>query len=433
MKNFFTTITFVAIFGAAVSARADSPDKKAPVHGWTPVQQYMGNSARGDYGYIDLYGAAVLADELGDKLSMAGRLSYIEECMKGAKPDATASLQWAMCGQDVKDFDPAKLEAELVAEKVDAGEKKRIVEEAAQVIAEAKKVGAAIEAAAKSDKGLTAVLALGTTARTEWAAFAQKNKDQLAMLDKLQDAVRANKEGLGGACLKTAAPAFQKLVHVSKPPWQDDGDIMDFYYRHLPETTEAYISTLTYAACVLALTDKGRGPYTVAANRPIGAPGMARRGPRSLTAAKAYDDAFQPKFADRDFNVSSVKSLRGKLVLVGTDLVSSIGTPTYGKVAKIVKKDDELSTVSFAGDQVEECLQWKETSKVQQVTNGNVSYEKVCVKRGMVDNQEGATDVPTVLLTGMAKGIDVVLVFGFPVVAYKSKEKVLTAIWGVAK
>ena len=436
-----SAITFVVTLGTAVSAQADKvklrdlqhPDKKVAIHTWTPLQQYFNRSNdRGEYGYNEAYGAVVLADELGDALSALGRYSLVEACFQSAKPDATAALVWATCGQDVKDVDLGKVEAELM--NVDDEDKKQLLADAAKVMDNAKKIGAAVEDAAKTDKGVAAVLALGAAARTEWAAFASKNKDQLALLDKLQDAVRANKEGLGGDCLKTTAAPFQKLVHASKPPWDEDGDIMDFYYRHLPATTEAYVTILSYAACVLTLTTKGRGPYTVAANRPVGGVGMARRGPRSLAVAKANEESFKPKFADRDLSLDTIRrTMRGTLNLTGTDLVSSIGTPTQGKVSKITKKDDEMTTVAFAGDKVEACLQWKETNKVSQVNNGNVSYEKTCVKRGMVDNQTGETEIPTILMTGIAKGVDLIAVFGFPVVAYKTKEKVLTAVWGVAK
>ena len=114
---------------------------------------------------------------------------------------------------------------------------------------------------------------------------------------------------------------------------------------------------------------------------------------------------------------------------VGDGAIQAMITPQQGEIAKI-KKDGDMLKISFKGDTVEACLEWKETKKVQQVAaNGDVLYEKVCKKRGQVENQENDVTVAAKFGEGLKPGVSVWIIEGFPVTAWKGQKFI--AVFGM--
>ncbi len=422
-------------------AHADAPggksigdikaDKKAPFLSWTPAQQWMLGTGS-DYGYGNPSAALVLADELGDRLSQIGRASLITNCFTNANADSTSALTWALCGNDVAALDLAKLDAELVAEGISQDSRTSVMNDVKSTLASAKKVGAAVEAAAKSDPGVAAVLKLADTARAEWAAYASKNHDAILRSVALKDAARSGKsndKGFEGCFEATQAP-FAKLVRATAPkiPWDVRGDQMPGYVSYLITTPEGYITTLAYAACAYGQHEAGGSIFTAVVNQEGGG---SRAGARSLTLAKAMDDSFKPKFAERALSIDGMRSnWKLGIRLPEPSFVLAIQTAGGGVVASM-KPDGDVTKISFKGDTVDACLQWKETSKVAQVSpNGSVSYEKVCKKRGQIANEASAVSIPTKYIAGIAPGVQITTVHDFPVVAWKGKK--VTAVLGIA-
>lgn len=411
------------------------PDKTTPFASWTAAQQWMpeySHDARSDHGYSSNAGMLLLADELGDKFSELGRASLIQKCFRNQGPEGKSLLAWAMCGPDVKALDMKKLAAELDAEKVSADNKAEVIKTATEAYEKAKKVGEFIEAAAKDDAGVAQVLKLTDTAKAEWSAYLGKNKATFDQYLALKDAVRTGKSNHAAfkGCFEATKPAFEKHVKslASKIPWDVGNDYIPGYMRYLTASTEGYILTVAWAACAWAHDKSGESPYSGAAAQEFS--GNLKAGWRTLALGKALDEKFKPKFSDRNWPALDTFQWKYGVQPAGTSVVAPIMTRNEGVIGKLTKKDDDFTTVSFKGDKVESCLQWADTNKVSSVdSSGGVHYDKKCLKRGMVDNQTGASDVPTRYLTGAKVGDSFAEVNKFPVVAWKGKK--VTMIFGV--
>jgi hypothetical protein len=430
----FVLVTCLSLLPAIALADKDigelkAPDPKAAFSSWTPAQQWMPSfrsDPRGDHGYGTLAGSLALADELGPRFSELGRASLIEKCFARAKEDTESSMAWALCGNDVKTLDLKKLEAELAAEGITAAP---VLEDVKVALTKAQKIGAVVEAAAKDDPGLATLLKTGDAARAEWTAYLGKHKADFDRYLELRDGVRSGKSNNKAfkGCYEATMPAFARLVKATKFPWDVPGDIIPGYVSYMEATTEGYIATVSYAACAWSLSEAGESIYAGAANVEGG---VARPGWRSIALAKILDPAFKPKFADRSMSIGKMNfDWKYGIKMAGINDIKKMMTPQQGVIASI-KVDGDVAKVSFKGDTVEACLQWKETNKVAQVVGGSVSYEKKCVKRGQVENQVGATDVPSKFLTGAKVGDEIIIVNGFPVVAWKGKA--VTALFGIA-
>jgi hypothetical protein len=274
------------------------------------------------------------------------------------------------------------------------------------------------------------VIKLAESGRAEWAAYASKNKDAIERSLRLKDAVRSGKSNHKGyeGCYEQTLPAFTKLVKATKWPWDEVGDPLPFYVSYLITTPEGYVTTLSYAACAMGQSEAGEAIYAATANQKGG---YIRIGPRSNAAAKVGSPEFKPKFAERSLRWDSMTyEWQYGVKMTGVNEIRAIQTPSTGVVGTVKAKGD-VTTIGFKGDKVEVCLQWKDTNKITQVSSGgSVTYDKVCKKRGMVDNQVGEVEVPTKYSGGITPGVNTIVVGTFPVVAWKAKK--LTGVLGIA-
>jgi hypothetical protein len=435
----FVVALLVPVLAAADDAviSGDKPDVKGPIMAWTATQQWMPYEARrsaaSDYGYGSLAGHMLLADELGDKLSELGRASLVDRCFSETnyQADAKSTLVWALCGPDAKALDLKKLESELASVKPD--EKAAVVARAKEIKDKSMKVGAAMDTAAKDDPGLQQLFKITDQSKAEWSAYIAKNKADFDRHLALKDAVRSGKSNNPGfkGCYEATKPGFEKLVKAAAPkiPWDVGNDYLPGYVRYLRATPEGYITTVAWAACAWSIHESGEAPYVAAANSEFG--GSFRAGWRTITLGKVLDeDKFKPKFADRSLNMRDwTFQWKYGAEMTGVRNIAAIMTRSEGVVGTL-KVEGEVTKVAFKGDKVEACLQWKETNKPTGVAaGGQVTYEKVCKKRGMVDNQTTAVEVPTKYMTGVKVGDTFASVRQFPVVSWKGKK--LTSLLGV--
>jgi hypothetical protein len=292
----------------------------------------------------------------------------------------------------------------------------------------AKKVGAAVEAAAKDDPGVAGLLRLGDDAREEWKAYAASHAELVGKFLALKDVVRTNRSNDKGyqGCYEATQPAFAKAVRATHFPGDLRGDPMPARVVLVASTVDGYVAAVAYGACAFGIAPSGEALYAAAAN-PAG--GGARFGARSLTLAKAL--ASKPKFADRALSFDHMTfEWKYGMTMPGANSITAIMTPGGGVVGAI-KPDGDAVKISFKGDSVEECLEWQDTNRIAQVTpNGSISYQKVCKKRGQVANQASAITTSSKFVGGISVGTEIITVDQFPVAAWKGKK--LTGVLGVA-
>lgn len=409
------------------------PEPSAPLSTWTAAQQWAPRDKwGGDFGYHSLAGGVALADELGDQLSQLGRISLVDKCFRNLKEDASSAIAWAVCGDDVAAVDLKRAEAELNAEGIGPASRDEVMAHAREVVDAARKIGAAVEAAAKDDPGVDKMIKLRGAAREEWTAYASTHKDAIARFLTLKDAVRSGKSNdkRYAGCYEQTQPAFAKLVHATKFPAGVNGDPMPGYVQFVTSTIDGYITTVSYAACAFGQDAAGEAIYAAAADQRGGG---ARFGTRSLTLAKVLDPAFKPKFADRSLSLDHMAfEWKYGMAMPGAGETTAIMTPSHGIIASLRPGDGGTTKVAFKGNTVEECLEWVDTNRISQVSpNGSISYQKNCKRRGQVANQTTAVDVPSKYLGGVSPGVNIVIVHQFPVVAWRGNQ--LTGVLGVAK
>jgi hypothetical protein len=431
MRQVLYVLAVVSVASSVAHADGEMmiPDAKKPMSAWTATNQWMirtANDPRYDYGYASQSGAIVLADELADHLSELGRVSLIDGCFGYGSTMANGLISWAVCGEDVKAVDFKKLEAELDAGGISAKAHADVVQRAQEVVAAAKKVGDEIDAA--NEPGVAEIAKVVAAAKTEWNDYLAKHKADFDRYLALKDGVRSGKtnDPAFAGCYEATQPGFAKVVKAARFA-SVTNDPLPGFVAQVIGTTEGYIATVSYAACAWSIHQSGEAMYVAAAN---GAGGKVRAGWRSIALAKLLDPTFKPKFAQRSLSLhaNSTDWARG-IQMAGVNDIRKITTPSQGVIGGL-KVNGDVTGIVFKGNQVEECLQWQETNKVSQINNGNVSYEKVCKKRGMVANQTTAAEAPSKYLAGVHVGDSITLVDDFPVVAWKGTKN--TSVLGIA-
>jgi hypothetical protein len=376
---------------------------------WTPLQQYAFIKKT-----TNRYPAILIADELGDKLSQAGRIALIANCVQSAQEDVVSAALWAVCGPDVEAFDVNALQKELQQEGLSGEARKQFVGYANNVIAKSNKVGAAMTEAAKDDPGVAAVVAMGKSAREEWKAFASSHVEDLALLANLEDLFRQDKNGLAGDCMAKTQPAMEKVVRATK--WREnDTDKMpnNFYMSLTPNTLEAHIAIAAWASCVALVHDSGKTVYAAAYGRPY------RRGPRTLAIGKLFGGEFKPKFASRSLSMGAMTNPSERPFMGAMGM----GTPTDAKISKLVKDGDE-TTIKF-DPRTYGCTNWESTNKFAGWDSaGTPMYESKCTSRGWYENPKGDVRVATAFTNGLTPGAQVTVEYGFPIVATKGNKYV---------
>lgn len=391
------------------------PDPHAPLTSWTAAQQYMPDEVSRHYGFPAWDGWMVLADELGDRLSQLGRAAMMHECF-GTNAASAYLMSWAMCRTDFAALDLAKVEAELVAAGVAADERADTMTRIKRDYANAKAVVDKLDGEAPRDPGLQKLLTDVEAGKQEWAAYAAGHAPELALYGKLRDAVRSGKRNDPGfdGCDALTRPPFEKLVRsvAKKIPWETE--TLEDYMSYVTTTTEAFITTASWAACGYSIHPSMTGLLGQA----VTVPAMhANLGWRTLALSKIAVDGYKPRFADSSYYLPD----QGKTYvhLLGVD--KGNGNPTFGEVKKLTKQDDEL-LISFKTAVAEDvCLRWE------------TRYgEKQCAERGDVPDEYQPEAVPTAYSAGIKPNVSVMVQGGFPVEVYNKPKKKMLALFGVA-
>lgn len=440
------TLSLATIFALALAAPSTAaadfddevkyPDPKAPFTAFTPAQQWMldwGSWQLSRYGYGTLAGQLLFADEMGDRFSEMGRAALVLNCFRNKDEASKAIFEWAVCSTDVKALDMGKFKQELAAAKLQPETAEKALKQATEAYENAKKIVDQLDGEAKSDKGLQLLAKLVDNAKADWKSYIDKNKAAYDRYLALKDGVRSGKTNHPAfqGCFEAIAPVWTKHVNATNKriPWDVGRDVAVAYMRYLGASIEGYVLATSFGACAWSNSEEGEAPFTGVATTEFG--GAIHAGWRTHALSKLLDEEnVKPKFADRSYRLETFQWKYG-VSFPGVNQHAAIMTPSDGVIAKLVDNKDGTTKVSFKGDKVEACLKWADSNKVSSISSsGNVNYEKKCLKRGMVDNETTAVNVPTRYLSGVKPGHNITIVRGFPIVAWTGKK--VTMLYGAA-
>ena len=398
-----------------------------PLHSLTPTQQW---NAATEVGFNDdLYGMAAFADDMGDKLSEVGRARFLAACFGSyAKEPTNASLEyWPICAADAKALNYEKLKAELKADKQPEDDA-----DLARIVEAAKKHVAFFDQEVPTDSGLQALMKVGEAANAEWKAYIDKNKPAFERYVALKDGVRSKKTNAPAfeKCWQPTFDAFAKYIKATQWPWEMEGDQLPAYMSVVVRDPGSYIAAVSYGACAYSVDPGGEALFVTAAGTQVG---TAYAGPRTTTIARLLDPKFvMPKFQDRSRSVSFDGLRRVAMINPAkANAVRAISTSQSGVIGKVTTEGD-VAKVTFKGEKIKACLQWKDTNKVQSyASNGDPNYERKCAKMGMVEEDLGTVEVAKAFVGGMAPGRTTMLISKFPVYVYDTKKFVINAMFGI--
>ncbi len=347
----------------------DETDRKAAWSAYTPLDQYAA-LFRTEIGPVD---GAYLADALGSKLTQLGRLGYVQRCFSRMNQD-DAPVSLAMCATDVAALDPAKLAAEISADKSHGkGDRMTARIIAYETLEMRKQLEPKIAAMRKKEPAYDKMFQLGEAAHKAWGSVAPK---LVQLADDLDAARVTGSRRASQGCMpraqegwKTAVEAIgaKRLAQIHSQP--GNGFAEQLVQLVITEPS-GYLAALALTECA-TLEDKAD-----AIARSIGA-SLARwpgfRGPRTgtqtaiLTAGLTLDQ--------RDATIEYPELKRDWIV--GDNNSATFGP---GAVASLKAEGDKV-TVTFAKQKVTQkrCTKGHSTSKIQRITSdGQFIYQYVC-------------------------------------------------------
>ena len=330
-----------------------------------PIGQY----ARIHYVQMESGDAQYVTDALGDKLTEAGRLAYIEECIKSTKP-----VIWALCQPDIDAFDRGKVFAEVGADTGREGYERTTVRLAAYGLkARLEAHAAKTKELIGKDPGYAKLFEVAAQARKGYSA----DPAMLAVAAAMDDARVTNSTKKFEGCDETTWSAFQTAV--SKLPAAKFKDLkrdtyVDEAMNVVVNDPDAYLAALSVYLC--------RGTKGDMLARSIGQalqywPGY--RGPRTagFTAIRGANIALDQRDAKIEYPRYSQKFISGR----GNQRGGGAGA------VSAVKPGGDKTTIEFVAKLRKEqvCTDWKDTNHVVQIlANGSVIYDYICTKYGTI-------------------------------------------------
>ena len=417
---------------AAVWATHDQGDRNSPTlhlhdqkrafSAYSPVDQYLlvlkglpwNSSLETDASY--------LADIFGDKLTQAGRLGYIQNCLLSELP-----AEWAMCQHDIETFSISALGAELRADsRYDGFEKMSVRIAAAEVEARLHKHAADVKAARERDPGYAKLFALAASAWQDWGKV---DPGLVALAATMDDArITSSRRATAGCADKTWTAWSHVVAQIPAARFAkihlEEGD------QFLPKAVavviarpDGYLASLALNQCA-ALTEQE--DYL---SRALGAsmrrwPGA--RGPRTAAQTAILTAGIQ--LDDRDARIDLPELRRPWISGSG-----SSGGGGQGAVASI-KRAGATATVAFKKVKYvnTDCIKGHYTHRIVQITrDGTLVHDYVCEQEKKSTHFAPPADPQTVkarYATALARGMRVEVVEDVVAVAYASAKATTPAI-----
>ncbi len=344
-------------------------DRNAPYSKYSALDQFA--LLNGTTGQIDV---AYVADAFGARLTQPGRLAYVRTCMSRASND-DGPVAYAMCATDVASLDPAKIYAEISADKTHELQDRmtaRIVAYATlQKLSQWKTEAKAFR---EKDPAYDKMFALAEQAHKTWASV---DANALALMNDLDDAHVSGSRKASQGCMPRAEAAWKgaiqaipskKLAQITAVP---GNTFVNQLVPMVVASPTGYVAAVALNVCA-KLENK-----VDALTRAIGA-GLQRwpgfRGPRTgaqtaiLTAGLELDQRgsqivypeLKREFLDGDGNSELV--------------VAAVASLTM---------DGDKAVVGFQKQKVKQtrCVKGHNTNRIQRINEfGQVVYEYVCEK-----------------------------------------------------
>jgi hypothetical protein len=384
---------------------------KSPLAQFSAVDQYALMVSGGLLGdsRVDLH---YIADALGERLTEAGRVGYLTECVRSTNP-----VELAMCEHDAKSLDAAKLNKDLRADTTHNGAQRMAVRIAGYDLRErlSDKHAAAVKALIDKDPGYKQMFEL---AEETWKNFSVDSK-LFALAGTMDEARYSDSRRASAGCADSTWAAWhdavskipaKKFTRIKEDPRSDIEKIVSVVLND----PNGYLAAVALAECQIAERKVDYLGQHLAL-------GIARwpgfRGPRSAAATAILAAGVQ--LDDRDAKIELPRFQRS---WVGGGGGASGG---HGSIASVAPKG-ETAVVTLAKRKFTErqCMKGHPTKRVLQVTNdGRFIYDYVCDEWKMVS---GTTDVapPQTVAARQAKalrpGMMVHILNGVVIAAYGS-------------
>jgi hypothetical protein len=380
----------IAAWATAGQGERNSPtlsarDYKTPWSQWTPVDQYIGilNSTMGTSNSVS--DPQYVTDALGDKLTEAGRVAYIDTCIgHPLRSNEVQVVSWAACASDIAALDRKKLNLELRTDKTADGYKRTVVRLAAYKVAQALPAhDAEVKALMAKDPGYAQIFKIADQVRKDWSKVDPR---LVALMASVDDARITNSRKAGQACLAPTWEAMKAQIAAipAKTYAQVNDDIANPFLQQAMArvigTPNGYLAGLAFYLCS-AMNEQH--DYAV---RSLGQvlhrwPGF--RGPRNAihTAVLAAGITLD----DRDARIQYPDLSRPWI-----DESGSSGGGGRGAVQS-VKASGDTATVTFTKIHSKErqCSKGHYTNRVTQIrSDGGLVYEYVCTATKIVTFDE---------------------------------------------
>lgn len=315
------------------------------------------------------------------QLSEAGRVAYLEGCLRTAYDTDIKPVEWAVCQPDIEALDGKKLGAELASATSRTAFERMTIRRAyawlqAKLPAHAKKV----QALRSTDPAYDKMFAIAKTARTEWAAGVKERAELLSLVLLMDDARAANSNKAYAGCSDKAWPAFQAAVaKLGAKRFEniraETREGVSFYQNAMGAvlgTVDGYLAANALIAC-----EGARDPLTSALSGGIRY-WAGYRGPR--TAGIMAIRFANLEFDDRDTKLEIPSS---SLTLANAQPTKASGDGVGEGVIAAVKAEGDVVRITFPKSSAthDVCVSSKKTNRISRIDdNGNVYYESTCLK-----------------------------------------------------
>jgi hypothetical protein len=395
---------------------------------YTPVDQYGGlkNSTLGDSSKV--VDPHYMADAFGAKMTNAGRLAYIEECIRDDRD--TAPVRFAMCAADIAAYDPAKLATELRGDTEHDGYQRMSIRFSAyelgpKLAEHAKKV----KELQGKDPAYAKMFVLADEATKAWS---KADPALVALMSNIDDARTTNSRKASEGCQEKTWDAWKKYVasipakEFAALKGEGEWDFLGPALGLILNSTNGYLAGLAMNQC--AALDRN-GNYLI---RQLGGnlsrwPGF--RGPR--TAALTAITTAGLELDDRDARLEFPDLNRPWIMGSGS---SSGGGK--GVIASVKKKGDKAE-IEFRKEKVKQtrCTKGHYTNRVTQITSsGQLIYQYICtaeVNETIIVAPFPPQTVDARFVGGLEPGQLVVVVEDVVVVAFKKGGSTPVVVGGV--
>jgi hypothetical protein len=378
------------------------------------------------------------ADALGPRLTQAGLVGYVSQCLRNAPGGGIDAPRWATCWHDAEAIDLDKLNAEIHASKEGANgiDRMRLRINAFQLVAqklpEARKRLADAE---KRDDSIAKLFEVAANARKAWRDQAPSLQGALALQDKLDDAALKNSRNAHlDDCAKLARDEFDAVVKATPVAKfgdlglkkRKDGEITPAYERAVAavmSTPAGYLAATAINACA-SLTNR---PVQLAAA--LNPRGVAYRGERTAAMTAMMLSGIQPDDRGKTFEYSAADAPAWT-----SDGTENVGG--RGKLSKVTKVGDHVHLVFTAKMEKETyCDNYRETSHILGIdSNGTFRYEMVCTayKTEIVNKASEPFDVDLADGGALKAGMYIAYASGVMFAWNKPGDKTPVLVFGIA-